>query len=444
MHLGRSCHRQRHGHRSRDRQGGGDTAARPDDSSALRRCAPGDGDRAAAPRRRAGARADWRRRTLRAVRRKFVSAWGRFVASSVHRQRRGLAESGGGEGATRHAADRTSGEAIRRAWGVTESADGAILAYYRQPEDAFARNVVVEAGVSTTLIAGPIVKHELSPDGQSIAVYRLNDDNSATLVVVDLASGEERLLATDIDPCSCDSTRGPLWSPSAEYVAYIDYGEPPSDETDRGSYVVAAVGGNPVEVGLIGGWLADGGVDRLVVSRSGVARLYAPATGAQRVIALEDARVAGAALLGEGLLLKVSFEDDTTSGVAVVDPLAGFELERWAWDGDVAMTPAGPAIAVSSHEHRRPLAADGCPGVWLDHPALAEPTCFAEAEFGVWAPDGPLLALRGQRGEPANHWIEIWSPADGIRYHFDVPRDAIIVDSSPDGQRVLVTWGVGI
>lgn len=59
-----------------------------------------------------------------------------------------------------------------------------------------------------------------SPDGGSIAYLRLDDQGLATPAIIDLATGEERQLAPDMEPA--EPTYPVAWRPSGDSIAYRD------------------------------------------------------------------------------------------------------------------------------------------------------------------------------------------------------------------------------
>jgi len=327
-------------------------------------------------------------------------------------------------------------EAIEGAWGVTESADGLTRSYNLRSDDGPTHDLVAIRGDLELTTRGDYSAHVLSPDGLSLAAFRW-ENGANSLVVFDLAGGRHTTLATDIDTCDCRNPP-PLWSPSGAYLAYTDFGNPPTDEADRGGFVVAvdrAV--DPIEVGDIVGWLATDEGDRLVAIASGVLRLVDPATGERHALALPEVGVRFATLTAGATLLDVAANDsDGVTRTLLLDPLTSEILGSWEGDGPAAMTPDGPAFASTNTE--------GCAGTRLDHPALDEPACFDGADVAVWSPDGRLLALRGDSRQSTDDWVEIWDVAADFRYRFEVPPDSRLLGWSPDSIHLLVIWGSGV
>lgn len=334
---------------------------------------------------------------------------------------------------------------IEGAWGVSTTADGSRRAYYRGDGDA-APELVVETDLGTEVIPGPIRKHEFSSDGTRVAYYRADEAGLSSLYVLDLASGETTMLASSIDPCQCEWTSGPVWSPSGVTLAFEDYGQllGPDDPT-RGQYVVLASGGEPVDVGVFAGWLPGGAADLAVTERDGEVRVIDVTTGDSRLLmsAPEGRSVRVRVLAGRALVQARMTESSTADTITVlIDALTGDELARWELWGVPTLTPTGPAIFALGGQNQR-AGAPFCNGLAVVQAELAEPACVTHANFGIWSPDGTRLLVSGNSRESTDDWVGVWSVDAGLETRFDVPPRSALADWSADGETALVVWGFG-
>jgi hypothetical protein len=345
----------------------------------------------------------------------------------------------GGGAVTRFAPDGRELESFDGAHLVMESADGRSRSYSLSGAGAL---IVERDGVRRTL-TGTVVRRAFSPDGHRIAYYVHHDEHyAASLHVLDIPSGETWMLAEDIDPCRCDLTRNPTWSASGDYLAFIDYGDPTRDEpSDYGHYVVSVAGAEPLDVSSFVGWIQIDGVDLLVTNEP--PSLHDPRTDSHLPIPIAGADVSYVSGIVDDRLLAAWIDlPSSARAFVLLDPRTGTELARWRHGGRIALTDGGPANAVSPST-RRPPAARDCSGFWIEHPALVEPACFADSRIGAWSPDGTRFAAIGRSGN--DWWVEVWTAAEGVRYHFDIPGSEVtLVGWSPDGAYLLVTWGVGV
>ncbi len=111
--------------------------------------------------------------------------------------------------------------------------------------------VLVDAAKgSSRVLAGGLRPYwyQFSPDGRSVAVSGMKDykvgkffQPQFDLVVIDLATGATRVLASDIPQEAGNSTS---WSPDGKWLAYVTGGD--SEEGKKGdAYVVSPSGGSP-------------------------------------------------------------------------------------------------------------------------------------------------------------------------------------------------------
>jgi WD40 repeat protein len=347
--------------------------------------------------------------------------------------------------ARRYALDGTLTDTIEGAWAVIESPDGRARAYYLREEDGRTSDLVAERDGASHRIEGRHALPAFSPASRSLAYYSIGGDNVATLDVLDLDSGAIRTLAEDVNPCACDLTPHPAWSPSGTRLAYYDFEG--NDDTPWGgaTFLVDLATGATKRVvdyappGFAAGWLAgDANGDRLILEDY-----------ALRKVSILDTTTGGALMAFEGTVERLSVVrvvapsfvevssvipgDDPVLVTRLYDGVTGDLLARWDYEGRATMTPSGPALAVDSSA----LDAGGCDGTLIIHSALDEPACLEGIDEVAWSPDGTRLATRS-RQDDGQH-IGLWDPTTGHRKLVVLPSVAMLIGWNPQGTHLLVS-----
>ena len=127
------------------------------------------------------------------------------------------------------------------------SADGGTFYYARITEEDAGRETIVardaESGAERDLyVTSQLRGFSVSPDGSELAVA-LGPAGSGRLLVVDLATGAERELASVPEPEWIANGSQIVWSPDGEHILYTQYG-PDSDGTEA-LRVIHRTGGEP-------------------------------------------------------------------------------------------------------------------------------------------------------------------------------------------------------
>lgn len=354
--------------------------------------------------------------------------------------------------ARRYALDGTLTDSIEGAWAVLESVDARSRVYYLRSGGDRTTNLVAERDGTTHHFEGRHAAPAFSPDGQMLAFYSIDDSNVASLVVLDLESGETRIVGTEIDPCGCDLTPRPQWSPSGKYIAYYDYAGNDSDagfgaatfvvEVESGESRLAGAGASPA---YAPGWLTGGSFgERLILVDYSIrlVALYDPATGFPSSIfaGSETERLAHVRRVGQ-LYVEVSLVipdgDDASLATLLIEGSTGDFVARWDFDGSAAMTPDGPALAVSPHARDT----GGCDGVLVIHAALADPRCLDGVDDVIWSPDGSALATA--TNEASRRVIGTWNPVTATRVLTNIDS-GVLIGWNPQGTHLFVSDGTGL
>ena len=355
----------------------------------------------------------------------------------------------GWDSAKRFALDGTVTDEIEGAWGVIESADARSRAYYLFDQGEVDTAIAVERDGVATRIGGRHALPAFSPDSDWLAVYHIGENNSADLVILDLDTGEQRILATDVDPCPCDLTPGPDWSPSSSYLAYYDFAGNEGDSgLDHATFLVNIATGDRQQLANYApafdspGWLREDFPDRLIVTHRETISLFHGAGATHQVIFEDLNEQSTEAWVVSGRYVQVLSRIRTDAGVThlttVVDGLTSERLARWEFQGVASMTPAGPSLVVDSYGARDA----GCEGVLLLHPTLVEPECFEGVTGMAWSPDGSTLAL----SRYADGWlaIQLWQPETSLIELATLPGLNRQIKWNPQGTHLLVTSGSGL
>lgn len=368
----------------------------------------------------------------------------------------------GSGGSARVALDGAVQESIVDGWGVIESPYGPTRSYWLIEDGDLTGQLAVEHEESVHELPERVVLPAFDPQDRWLAYIDVDLDRpgtpfgrTGTLRVLDLRTGAARALATGIDPCECDGTPGPVWSPSGRYVTYVDFGNKTIDASgevttgdDAGTYVVEVASGevqhlsqNPRDFAYLSRWLP--GEDTLVMTRGGVVSLLDVVTGGERVLAeFEGDAVAWTDPLGRGLTVVVTpLEPPYSTTIIALALPDGRELDRWHDRGLVAWTADGPAIAINAYRGGVPC------GVIVHHPALAEERCVEGTLDGSWSPDGRYLALFGRGAGSSEGWqVTILDTANGRESIVDggaIPEQPTMRWNEA-GTHFLVIWPSGL
>jgi len=355
----------------------------------------------------------------------------------------------GWTGAKRFALDGTVTDEIEGAWGVVESGDARSRAYYPRESEEVSPGFIIDHDGESVGFDGRHALPVFSPDSAWLAVYRIGENNSADLVLLDLETGEQRTVATDVDPCPCDLTPGPDWSPSGSHLAYYDFVANEGDSgLDRATLLVNIATGDRRQLANYApgfnspGWLLEDRLDRLVVTHRETISTF-DASGATHQVIFEDLNEQSTeAWVVSGRYVQVLSRIRTDAGnthvTTVVDGVTGERLAHWGFQGVASVTPDGPALVVDSYGARDA----GCEGVLLLHPTLTEPLCIEGAGSGAWSPDGSTLALSRYRDGQLT--ILLWQPQTGLVELATLPGLNRQLEWNPQGTHLLVTSGSGI
>lgn len=309
--------------------------------------------------------------------------------------------------------DRIDGAGI-----VIESPSGAARAYRRLTEEGATSGLVVEHDGAVYEAPGRLVLLAFAPAGDLLAYVDVDETNSGALTVLDLASGERRVVAENLSPCECDGTAGPVWSPSGRYLAYVDFDEfaPVGDTYELveagGAYVVDLATG--VRRRLSGDpralasppWLPND--DTVVLSSEGRISLHEAVSGVERVISDLTSSFVVVDPGGRGIAAYLPVGDPPYGiGETVALTLPdGREVGRWNGTARVVWTAGGPAAAIVT-------AGRSASCVFVEHPSLTEEHCIGGTTEGAWSPDGRYLALVGG-GAGSGRWqVAILDTANG-------------------------------
>lgn len=327
--------------------------------------------------------------------------------------------------------DRIDGAGI-----VVESPSGAARAYRRLNEEGETSGLVVEHDGAVYEFSGRLVLLTFAPAGDLLAYVDVDETNSGALTVLDLASGERRVVAEHLSPCECDGTPGPVWSPSGRYLAYVDFDDfaPVGDTYELveagGSYVVDVTTGARRRLAddpralASPPWLP--GEDTMVLSSDGRIWLHEAASGVERTLANLSSSFVAVDPGGRGIAVYISSGGPpyTLGETAALTLPDGREVARWNGTARVVWTAGGPAAAIGT-------AGRNASCVFVDHPSLTEEHCIGGTSIGAWSPDGRYLALVGG-GAGSGRWqVAILDTANG--------RESI-VDGGAIPERPVVRW----
>jgi hypothetical protein len=347
--------------------------------------------------------------------------------------------------ARRYALDGTLTDTIEGAWAIIESPDGRARAYYLREEDGLTSDLVAERDGASHHIEGRHALPAFSPDSRSLAYYSIGEDNVATLDVLDLETGSVRTLATDVDPCACDLTPHPAWSPSGTHLAYYDFaGNEGGNGLGGATFLVDLATGVTERVadeappGFAAGWLAgDTNGDRLVLEEyvSWRVSILDVTSGASQAVFESESEQFQVVRVIASRFVEVSSVipgGDFVRFTRLFDGVTGDLLGRWDGEGSTTITPDGPAIAVHS------LAANtgGCEGTLVIYPARP-PECLHGVYSVAWSPDGTRLATRSRQLDGQH--IGLWDPTTGHRELVVLPSVAILVGWNPQGTHLFVS-----
>lgn len=332
-------------------------------------------------------------------------------------------------------------------WGAIESDDGLSHSYYLVDEDGtLLRSIAVERRGVRRIFDGRVVRRAFSPDGRSIAIELSGVESQIELVVLDIETGDSRVLATDVGLCQCDGGPTPRWSPSGDYLAYsdFDYDSAADEPMGSGSFVAHAASGEIVQLVPRNGWAGRGwGNGDTIDYRDGLELWRFDArTGTRKLLAVAP-EGGSVDLLGGGYLAVEELIDARSRQLetVLVDQASGAEIERWP--GSVNLTVVTDGVAVIARDSSS-LPYD-CSGVWVDHPLLDAPLCFHDANWWAsWSPDGSKLAvLRHVDGDSSV--IEVVDLRSGERILSEPIEARIAFMSWNDaGTHIVGAWGVGV
>ena len=344
---------------------------------------------------------------------------------------------------------------ILGAWGVQESVDGLSRTYLLRDEDGELNTTrAVERGGIRRLIETPGAGGVLSPDGTRIA-FRYWLDRGApdplAIDVVDIARGDRWTIATNLGPCGCDGGPAPAWSPSGEFIAYVDFEAPRGNPDDEFGAYIAAVDGSTVIRRSDSGWFTDewlvnvdGSESMSYAAAEGFFR-FDTATGASTLVyaAPTDEEWQVLALLIDSFLVfeSAQFRADERTVLIALD---GTELGAWPGRADVVMGPNG--VAASGQNLRiSPSRPDlECTGLWYDRPLLEEPGCIEGGNWATWSPDASMIATTVELEEGG--WAVIIENVES-RARIEIPSPKswpAHLEWNDQGTHLLVAWGVGL
>ncbi len=336
------------------------------------------------------------------------------------------------EGATRYALDGTALATIPGAAGVVESRDAQSRAYYRRSDGT----LVVARGDVRRVLAGRNALPTFSPSGDRVAYYAVDRvTNAGALTVLEIATGVQTVVATNVDPCQCDGSAPPSWSSSGRFIAYHDYGGQPGGDAG-GEYLVAAAGGPPARLTAPPVWLSG---DRFAFLGGGDVVTMDAATGAVQVLASGLAQQGDLRLDETGRLLLApgaGAVDGSVGETVALDAATGAIVGRGRWPGAiVTWTPVGLAAVATSWDGTLP---PPCSSGYIDHPLLTQPRCLG-SHVVRWSPDGMRLAYVT---DASVHVLDLATGDDRVLVDTDTSPSTL--RWSADGSRLVVAWGGGL
>lgn len=332
-------------------------------------------------------------------------------------------------------------------WGAIESEDGRSRSYFLFDDDGQpTRDVVVERGSVRHAFEGQFARRTFSPDGTLIALEEFGEESLIELSVLDIESGELRVLATEIGACQCDGGPSPRWSPSGDYLAYIDFDVEHTEEPGEqyGSFVADMESGDIVQLAWRRAWFPAGwGVDDTISYRDGLELWeYHARTGVRELIVTAPEHGSGSPLSETYIVI-----DESSGGspwsyeTALIDRASGEEIARWPEMVELTLTATGVEVIARTDS---PMTG-GCIGVWVDHPQLDEPLCFKDANWWArWSADASKIAVL-RRTNDGSSLIEVFDFSSGESVVSE-PIDANIssIGWNDAGTYVVVSWGTGV
>ena len=360
-----------------------------------------------------------------------------------------------GTGATQFSLNGDALYEISGAWAVQESADSLTRTYpLREEGGELGTHRVVERGGIRRLIEGQTPGGVLSPDGSQIAFRYWNDrDEPAPLAidVVTISTGERLTLATNLGPCGCDGGPPPIWSPSGNFIAYVDFEAPRGNfDDDFGAYVVPVAGGTAIRRSDAGrftdDWIvnADGSESLFYLDPAGLSRF--DLTTAKSVLLYptptdEDLRLVG--FVDSHVVLSELDRLGRVERTTLV-ALDSSEVASWSGQANVVLGPNGPVASVENFRISPNRPDLECDGAWYEHPRLSEPGCVEGGRWVSWSPDTAFLTATIEEVD-GSFGVALINVVSGERIEVPRTRERVaFIEWNQAGTHVLLAWGVGL
>lgn len=357
-----------------------------------------------------------------------------------------------GTGATRYGLDGEVLYELPGAWAVRESDDGFTRTYLTARGDDESRTRIAERGGVRRMIGTEAFEGVPSPDGTRLAFrYRPDPDSELLAIdVVDIPTGDRWTIATDLGPCGCDGGPAPVWSPSGDFIAYIDFESPRGNaDDDYGAYIVPAEGG-PAIRRSDAGWFTDSWVlnddGTVSINYSEGSRLlrFDLATGGTTLVYAAPTEENSAVGLLDDHILRVTYPERLADQRTILATLDGVDVTSWPGLAEVVLSPDGPVASVINHGISPSRGDLDCDGIWYDHPLLAEPGCIEQARWGVWSPDASYFVASIEL-DILEHATIVVNVLTGEHLTLPTTRGPVSsMEWNQQGTHLLLSWGTGL